>query len=450
MVNEKNVDPDNIAVYCDLKFDNAFPPPINFHLFSGGDNDYDNFISGEFQHVIFNLTLQEGWDDPCCYFAYIDKDMSSKDQITQIVGRVLRQPGVQHYGHVDLNTAHFYIRTDDKHVFEQVIDDVKTKISEETPEVTLTVYKGKSSDKNSNKVTPRKSMKLPYVTVNCENAVEPIMKIVDLITDYRSDMQGNTVGVGSKIKVLQTIASNNVSQDQWIQLEHTNKITARFVFKRELQKYYRKLENLCPTEEPKFDALIEYYSRAAENIIKSAHDVVKAYVDYSVVTQNPNHNMTVSEIYIDPHKEKTFKHSLHPKYSDFNGLELDFANALDETKNIWLRNPKSGCFSIPLLDVGDTNNFVPDFVVWTKKSIYAIDTKGAHLIAKDSTRKLLDVEKLGKGADLYIRLVTEGEWNQQYNQIGKDGYTVWKLKNGKIQPFYTLTLKDCIHLCIIP
>jgi type III restriction enzyme len=48
-------------------------------------------------HIIFNLSLQEGWDDPECCFAYIDKDMGSPDQVTQVVGRVLRQPGAQHY-----------------------------------------------------------------------------------------------------------------------------------------------------------------------------------------------------------------------------------------------------------------------------------------------------------------------------------------------------------------
>ena len=47
----------------------------------------------DFRHVIFNLSLQEGWDDPLAYFAYIDKSMESNIQVEQIVGRLLRQPG---------------------------------------------------------------------------------------------------------------------------------------------------------------------------------------------------------------------------------------------------------------------------------------------------------------------------------------------------------------------
>jgi type III restriction enzyme len=106
------IDPDDIAVYCDLKVDLRFPLPDNFHLFSGGDNDYNDFIAGNYHHIIFNLSLQEGWDDPECYFAYIDKDMGSRDQVTQVLGRVLRQPMTHHFSNTDLNTAHIYVHAD--------------------------------------------------------------------------------------------------------------------------------------------------------------------------------------------------------------------------------------------------------------------------------------------------------------------------------------------------
>jgi hypothetical protein len=33
------------------------------------------FSAGNYKHIIFNLSLQEGWDDPACAFAYIDKSM---------------------------------------------------------------------------------------------------------------------------------------------------------------------------------------------------------------------------------------------------------------------------------------------------------------------------------------------------------------------------------------
>src|SRR5690606_7015680 len=56
LVEQKNVDPSEIAVYCDLKLDRAaHPPPPDFKLFSGGEQDFAIFSSGSYRHVIFNL-----------------------------------------------------------------------------------------------------------------------------------------------------------------------------------------------------------------------------------------------------------------------------------------------------------------------------------------------------------------------------------------------------------
>jgi len=38
-----------------------------------------------------------------------------------------------------------------------------------------------------------------------------------------------------------------------------------------------------------------------------------------------------------------------------------------------------------------------------------VSTKGDHLIKEDSARKLFHVKKLGKGPDVFRRLVTKGE-----------------------------------------
>jgi type III restriction enzyme len=54
------IDPSKIAVYSKLNFSKNYPPPHNFQLFKGGDKDYKKFVAGDFQHIIFNLSLQEG------------------------------------------------------------------------------------------------------------------------------------------------------------------------------------------------------------------------------------------------------------------------------------------------------------------------------------------------------------------------------------------------------
>jgi type III restriction enzyme len=105
-------------------------------------------------------------------------------------------------------------------------------------------------------------------------------------------------------------------------------------------------------------------------------------------------------------------------------------------------------FEIPLLDEGDTNTFNPDFLVWTKGKIFAIDTKGEHLIEKDASRKLFTLEKRGKGSDLIIKLVTQGQWNEDRRNIDDKGYTVWYVKNGRVSKNYCQTLKLCVEDCL--
>ena len=449
LVEKHGIDPDDIAIYCDLKVDARFPVPDNFHIFSGGESDYDQFMSQEYHHIIFNLSLQEGWDDPQCYFAYIDKDMGSKDQVTQVLGRVLRQPNAKHFPNTDLNTAHVYVRADSKRVIDGAIEEIQAKLASETPEVTLTIFKGKSSDKSDSKLSPKKAMKLPLTTIDAANAMQPIRNIIERIPDFRND-SNNTIGTGSQIKVLQSIGEGINQKSEWVTTTHTNRITARWLFKRELQKYFPNVMNLCDTENDLFDALIEYYSKAADIIKEKAEDVVDAYIEHSIIVQDATNTFVVPDVYVDPKNKQTFDNALHGAYSDFNQFELEFALALDKSSKAktWFRNPKQGCFSIPLLDKGDTNNFNPDFIVWHSNKIVAIDTKGDHLINNDASRKLFYLEKYGKGADLFIILITRGEWSKEIKKVGPSGYTVWELKNGKIRGHHTLSIVDCVSLCL--
>lgn len=449
LVEYKGIDPSDIAVYCDLKFSSKQPAPKNFNLFSGGDADYDNFISGNYKHVIFNLSLQEGWDDPEVYFAYIDKDMGSKDQVTQIIGRVLRQPGREHYPNPELNTAHFYIRTDEKSVFEQVLIEVESKLIAESPEINLTVYKGGSKSDKKPTLLPRKERFVPEVSIYSANAQVPIKQIIEQIHDYTDD-HVNTVGKGGRIQILQTIGTNNGQREEWVEIEHSNRVTARWVFVREIYKYQHKAVNLCDIENPKFDALIEYSSRAADHIREAARKVAKAYIDHSVVIHSDLSIYKVPEAAVQPSEIMKFKNAVHEGYSGLNKLEKKFATAIDATKRIWFRNPSRGFFEIPLLDMGGTNHFNPDFIVWADNAIVAIDTKGDHLIVGDAGRKLLDLKKHGNGPDIRIRLITEGRWNIQIQKEDNIGYTVWILRNGKAYPLHCEDVNGAVKNCLAP
>lgn len=452
LVENCGVDPKDIAVYCDLKFDPKMPKPPSFNLFDGGDSDYDQFMAGGYKHIIFNLSLQEGWDDPACCFCYIDKDMGSPDQVTQIVGRVLRQPEGKHYSASILNTAHFYIRTDEKGVFEEIIGDVRKKLTTESPDITLIV--AKSTRGGSRPTRPAlKHMEVPTASINSADAKEPIREIVRMIPTYHGNTE-DTVGKGGRIQVLQVIGKDSSSKEEWIEIEHSNRVTARWIFLRELQRRHRKAAHLCDIEHGKFDAFIEFNSPAAALIREQAEKVADAYIDHSTIVQNAlDDPYVVDSVTVDEARLVRFKHAVHEGYSDLNEMEKCFAQALDKTKKVWCRNPSQGGYEIPLLDRGKTRTFNPDFMLWVdSKHILAIDTKGDHLIVEDAGRKLFHIEAVGSGPKVSIRLVTEGIWGVSNGlpnkQKGKAGYTVWMLKQGKLHATPCQNVESAVKACL--
>lgn len=126
---------------------------------------------------------------------------------------------------------------------------------------------------------------------------------------------------------------------------------------------------------------------------------------------------------------EAFSNAVHEGYSDFNALELLFARAIDQTGDAWYRNPPRGGYNIPLISVGPTRNFYPDFLVWRKRDVFAIDTTGGHLLREKTGRKLLSIVPAKPTAGrLLVRLVSEGKWNTDVEQEDTAGYTVWGRK----------------------
>lgn len=179
LVSEKGVSPADIAIYADLKFiEGNKPDEVN--LFSKGENDFDDFCAGNYQHIIFNLSLQEGWDDPACYLAYIDKSMGSSIQVEQVIGRVLRQYDATHYDNPLLNSAHFFLRVDNQSVFMQAIGDVKRKLQSEGVPIEITEnFSSKSG--GAEDIEPRAgvTVTLHDIFVDSSTAERHIVEIVN-------------------------------------------------------------------------------------------------------------------------------------------------------------------------------------------------------------------------------------------------------------------------------
>jgi type III restriction enzyme len=423
-----NVDPSEIAVYCSLATHRDFPLPPEFQLFKGGDKDYKAFITGDFRHVIFNLSLQEGWDDPHAYFAYIDKSMESNIQVEQIIGRLLRQPGAQHYPVERLNTAHFYIRVDKRGVFTDILEKVNRKLSTDAPGIRIVETKpGKSKPEPLPTKEAKKIFETAYIA---DQAIKPIEEIIDSLTDYRNDDGSNIQSAGGRTLIQRLIGDDSDVEFEWEEFEHTNLVLARWLFQREVMRRFRDALGVAATDGAKFDARVGFGSRAHKQIARVAEDVVTAYIDNVYLKQKAVDEYEVGPALVRMDGMQTFTNALHQGYSGLNeSLELPFARAIDKTGLTWCRNPSRSGYNIPLISVGPTRNFYPDFLVWKGKDVFAIDTTGGHLLKEKTGRKLLSIRTAKPSVGrLIVRLVSEGKWNSDVEQEDTAGYTVWGRK----------------------
>jgi type III restriction enzyme len=424
LVEQQGIAPETIAVYCSLAFDRNYPPPPGFTLFRGGDKDYATFSAGNFRHIIFNLSLQEGWDDPACYFAYIDRSMDSRVQVEQIIGRLLRQPGARHYPAERLNSAHFYVRVDRNEVFAEVLDAVDRQLAAEAPQIRF--VKTAPGRRPPVEIAPREPRTVPGTALDSSDAVEPIQALLDRMTDYRSDDGTNARGVGGRTVVKRAVGSGSDGSVHWEDFEHSGTVLARWVFTREVRRRDQRALDVAPTAGASFDARVGLGSNAEAHILATARAVVDAYLDNVAIVGKRLDPYAVGPLLVRPDEAERFTHSLHECYDGLNATELAFARALDATGYTWARNPARTGYPVPLVSLGSTRTFYPDFLVWKGEDVFAVETKGAHLLTEAAARKLLNIRPpRGATSRLRVRLLSEGTYNEKAEREAADGYTVW-------------------------
>ncbi|ALN73094.1 hypothetical protein [Aureimonas sp. AU20] len=341
LTEQKGIPAAEIAVYGDLKVDQRdFPLPADFRLFSGGDDDFAAFTAGNFRHIIFNQALQEGWDDPTCGFAYIDKSMASATQVEQVIGRALRQPGVQHYANPILNTAHFYIRTGSRQEFQTILDTVRRRISGETPDVRIDGYSDQR-DRTRSRLEPKERRTVPEIHIDADAAVDQLADAVAGIHDYASD-DVNTTGPGELSRAVQIVGERTPTQIETIRKDHSNRIVARWLVRRHMQSIYPEATKTIDWADPKFEVRIEITSVAATALREAAERLVDTYLDHSELSFEDANLYVVPSVLVKPDEVERFENALHDGYSDLQDNELEVARAIDTTGYMWSRSmPRS-------------------------------------------------------------------------------------------------------------
>jgi len=454
LTERRGVDPRTIAVYARLSVDKTFPLPEDFVLFKGGDRDYDDFVSGDFNHIIFNQSLQEGWDDPLVYFAYIDKSMGSRVQAEQIVGRLLRQPGRRSFPAERLNRAQISVRVESTGVFEDVVASVQKKIESEQLDVKL--IKSGPGSKTRLEYPAHGQHSVPVAAIITDAAEEPIQRRLDTMTDYRNDDGTNTSGTGRTSRVQKIIGEPGNETFVWEDVGTSAFVLARWLFTREVRKIYQNALGLALTSSPdgsptKFDARIGMGSNASVHIAAVAREVAEAFVENVYLKLRKPNPYVVGAILQEAEGLASFDNAVHDGYTRLNGTERIFADALDRTGLTWCRNPSRVGYGIPLIEPGRTQNFYPDFLVWSSNDVFAIDTKAAFLHA-DAMRKLVQIRPAGVSTPrLFVRFVSPGLVDEAGGKKDGDGYTVWSFKpNGQRAFTHLDSINRALARCLKP
>lgn len=446
LVESKGIDPKTIAIYANLSFlDGNKPDAVN--LFSKGENDFDEFTAGDYQHIIFNQALQEGWDDPACYLAYIDKSMGSTVQVEQIIGRVLRQFGAQHYDNPLLNSAHFFLRVDKKTVFEESIAAVKAKLQQEGAPFEIIANYGSAAG-GAIDINPKDvAADLCIVHANGEAACERIAEIVSEFTTY---VEGSVDTIAQAHAATALIELDNPDgeglQTQWIATGTTNPVRLRWFATTAVRARTKRALGAMNLDQKKFDVRAQVQSNAHKAAEKLGAEIAAAYFELTDLVYESHQPFIFGAMRV-PKSAEAFENGLYERYSGFNKPELPFAYALDKSGYTWHRNPSNGGFHIPLLTEGDTASFFPDFIVWKGDKVFCLDTKGAHLLSDAVARKLFDIHEDGK-IKLQVRLICEGKQTELRGKALKGGYTVWKMKAGSPTPVHVDDLDKAVKECL--
>jgi type III restriction enzyme len=113
---------------------------------------------------------------------------------------------------------------------------VHAQLASEHPSIVLTI-RPENRRASQFREMPCRPRTVPTTSIYSAAAIEPIRSIVSGMMDFRNG-GGNTVGQGSRMQILQEIGAGGTPVFEWVEVEHSNRVTARSVFRRELQRLY--------------------------------------------------------------------------------------------------------------------------------------------------------------------------------------------------------------------
>jgi type III restriction enzyme len=389
-------------------------------------------LEPRYRHIIFNQSLQEGWDDPEAYVCYFDGTTKSFVRIRQILGRVLRQPRARRFAAEALNTATLILETPTA-AYETVVSELKAEMRLYAPEdePAFATIRVKSRKEPLTPVPVKRGRKKLSLTRWALKA--PSMASVE--RDLRSqasrawtDEDLEAPGTGRKATV--SLKEGNEEYEDIDVLRSARTRNGAFLRRRILQRNKACLNAIHPDRfaGPAFEQYGCHGSQAQDELTVFAAKIVDYFEDRVEYQEDPDPDRamwTVDEYRPRSEDMAPFDRAAHAEYSrnDFNKDEAPFARAIDRVTGVtWVRNPttESQGYGVPLpKKVGDSSTFYPDFLIWRKGVCWAVDTTGRHLLDAKVRGKLFALESPR------MALVVRGEVDLgSGSSEGKDGWSL--------------------------
>jgi type III restriction enzyme len=399
------------------------------------------------RHIIFNKKFQEGWDDPEAYIAYFDDETKSVTRIKQIIGRIIRQPGLKHFaGAPDLNTAFVFVSSPDEK-FDAIVESLRKHLTEEyatdeTGEANVGVRKRSERQHPIGLREGLPALSLPNWIIVVPTGMEDLLARLTSAGE-RPYPPADLEAPGSAIKRTFTLtdAQAQIVRDMNV-IGRNIRATNRDYFDECVKRLSDQAHNwLNPAllSGPMFAQSSAAVSPAQKDLARLAAEFVAAYEDRVVYERDVN---PLAETWtpgpFSPTRPGTiaYAHAVHPRYPDaksfMNSQERAMADALDHAGNgWWMRNPPAlaqGGYGLPMpVQVTGSNRFFPDFIWWGPKGPWVIDTTGVHLLPAKVRGKLLSL------VEPRTALVTKGTVTEDLDTTSDEvGWTL--VLSGPLKP----------------
>lgn len=471
LTQDLGVDPSRIAVHLsgvEKNLADASPtvnwgPLIDTHKMK---KTPEGLRADGYTHLIWNLSLREGWDEPWAYVAYLDGTGKSTTDISQKIGRFLRQPNATPFADGDLNSAYFYFNVPDED-FAALVRNTQSELEQEGYEVIS--INGSTSRPNTSRAVPVK--KKVTIAKVAESFGDDLDALDQILLDNVPQFDQADLRAPGKVQTRVLDLRRN-QEDGTLQKEEKRPENAEVRVWKYLQERLAALDGRIAQKNgwrfspfvkdtPQLKQKMHYGSAAmtqlsdrlpairqrlnAEFQLEYEEDEVYTVSTFTLVSPDLKIDDAVKR---ERYRVRQFKNALHSEYNGMNSFEVKVAEALDTLGLDWCRNASRTGYGIPIPEIGEgTTTFYPDFLLWTNKCLWAIDPKGPHLMTDAIRTKLLGVSDVD-GLPLKIRVgfVVEGQWvkgvDDRLHCDQQGGCTLITRKSGivQIRKFKTLGL----------